>query len=38
MRGAVIDPNDLMALTYALANALGIVIETDADADGTATE
>ncbi|MEQ7126684.1 pentapeptide repeat-containing protein [Actinopolymorpha sp. B11F2] len=31
LRGAVIDPQDLIALTYALANALGIVIETPDD-------
>lgn len=31
LRGAVIDPQDLIALTFALANALGIVIETPDD-------
>jgi uncharacterized protein YjbI with pentapeptide repeats len=31
LHGAVIDPQDLIALTYALANALGIVIETPDD-------
>lgn len=28
LRGAVVDPGDLIALTYALAHALGIVLET----------
>jgi uncharacterized protein YjbI with pentapeptide repeats len=31
LRGAVIDPQDLVALTYALANALGIIIEAPDD-------
>ena len=34
LRGAVIDPDDLVALSYALAGALGIVIGTGDDPDG----